>query len=88
MRSYIILFNIILANLNEKPIYDEQEERKKEKMAKMKEESAILDMEIDKLEKEYLASASKLLLMAYTHCELKADIVDVFDHIGIDGYEE
>jgi len=54
----------------------------------MKEESAKLDMEIDKLEKEYLASASKLLLMAYTHCELKADIVDVFDHIGIDGYEE
>ena len=54
----------------------------------MKEESNNLDLEIEKLEKEYLANVSKLMLMAYTHCELKADIVDVFDHIGIDGYEE
>lgn len=50
----------------------------------MKEESAQLDKEIEDLEKEYLASVSKLMLMAYTHCELKADIVDVFDYIGIE----
>jgi hypothetical protein len=54
----------------------------------MKEELINLDFEIEKLEKEYLTNVSKLMLMAYTHCELKADIVDVFDHVGIDGGEE
>lgn len=55
----------------------------------MKEESKLLDTEIEALEKEYLAKLTKLLIMAQVHCEIKTEINYVFDELGVsDDIEE
>lgn len=70
-------------NLNEKPICDEGVEKKRENIKLLKEQSKELDLEFEKLEQEYLAKISKLLIMAQIHCEIKTDINYLFDEMGV-----
>jgi hypothetical protein len=66
---------IKLANFNDRPIVDEEEEKKKEKIIYLKAESMNLDHEYQNLEKEYLAKIAKLMIMVHTHCELKDETI-------------
>ena len=76
------------ANLN-----DEKEKEKKKKtknqskiknqIKNMEEKKNKLDIEIDGLEKDYLKKIAKLLVMTQVHCEIKTDIYDEFNKLGV-----
>ena len=55
------------------------------KLEKEKEEK---EEEINKLEKEYLEKIAKLLIMTQIHCEIKTDIYNKFDAMGITSHLE
>ena len=44
------------------------------------------DQEIEDLEKEYLRKIAELLVMTQIHCEIKTDIYNVFDKLGISSH--
>ena len=46
------------------------------------------DKEIEKLEKEYLEKIARLLVMTQIHCEIKTDIYNKFDSMGITSHLE
>ncbi len=55
---------------------------RKIQLNQMKEESKALDQELEKLEKDYLAKITQLLLMAEAHCEIKKEINEFFVDIN------
>ncbi len=71
-----------LGNFNERPVFDENAEKRKIQLNQMKEESNALDKELEKLEKDYLAKITQLLLMAEAHCEIKKEINEFFVDIN------
>ena len=62
---------------------DENLEKRKENIEKLKIESKTRDEELKNLEKEYLSKIAKLLLMAQLHCEIKTEINYLFDELGV-----
>ena len=42
-----------------------------------------MNAQIDVLERQYLARIAKLLIMAQTHCEIKDELNELFDSLGV-----
>jgi hypothetical protein len=51
--------------------------------AKLLSDIEIQKKEIEKKEKEYLAKIAKLLVMTQVHCEIKTEINQKFDDMGV-----
>ena len=51
--------------------------------AKLLSDIEIKKKEIEKKEKEYLAKIAKLLVMTQVHCEIKTEINQKFDDMGV-----
>ena len=49
----------------------------------LEEQKEKLDREIEDLERDYLAKIVKLLVMTQVHCEIKTDIYNEFDKLGV-----
>ena len=49
----------------------------------LEERKERLDKEIEDLERDYLAKIAKLLVMTQVHCEIKTDIYNEFDKLGV-----
>ena len=47
-----------------------------------------MDKEIEELEKAYLKKIARLLVMTQIHCEIKTDIYNKFDAMGITSHLE
>ena len=47
-----------------------------------------MDKEIEELEKAYLKKIARLLVMTQIHCEIKTDIYNKFDKMGITSHVE
>lgn len=56
---------------------------RKEKILALIKEMENRDKDIDELERQYLAKIAKLLVMAQVHCEIKSDINNKFEKLGI-----
>jgi hypothetical protein len=82
LEKYITIVTVI-DNFNDIAVVDENLDKKKESLEKLKAESMELDKDIQNLEKEYLCKITKLLLMAQVHCEIKTDINYIFDEVGV-----
>ena len=54
----------------------------------MEETKNKLDIEIDGLEKDYLKKIAKLLVMTQVHCEIKTDMYNEFDKLGLQTHVE
>ena len=73
-------------NVNKNDLYsssiyvnDEDDEEIREKKQKINE----IDLELENLEKEYLAKTIRLLYMAQTHCRIKTENEKLFEQYGI-----
>lgn len=56
---------------------------RKEKVLALIKEMENRDKDIDELERQYLAKIAKLLVMAQVHCEIKSEINNKFEKLGI-----
>jgi hypothetical protein len=59
-----------------------------DKIKQLENERDEKDKEIDRLEKEYLEKIARLLVMTQIHCEIKTDIYNKFDKMGITSHVE
>ena len=71
----------ILENLIELPNANEIELENEK--AKLLSDIETQKKEIEKKEKEYLAKIAKLLVMTQVHCEIKTEINQKFDEMGV-----
>ena len=71
----------ILENLIELPNANEIELENEK--AKLLSDIETQKKEIEKKEKEYLAKIAKLLVMTQVHCEIKTEINQKFDDMGV-----
>ena len=49
----------------------------------LEEKKEKLDKQIDDLEKDYLKKIAKLLVMTQVHCEIKTEIYNEFNKLGV-----
>ena len=61
---------------------DADDSKDQEKYNELKKESSDKDEKIKVLEKKYLESISKLLIMIQVHCEIKTDMYKKFKESG------
>jgi len=59
-----------------------------DKIKELEKEKNEKDKEIDRLEKVYLEKIARLLVMTQIHCEIKTDIYNNFDKMGITSHIE
>ena len=71
----------ILENLIELP--NAKEIELENEKAKLLSDIETQKKEIEKKEKEYLAKIAKLLVMTQVHCEIKTEINQKFDDMGV-----
>ena len=88
----IIIYIIIIGNLGKSSILnmedndeeiDADDSKDQEKYNELKKESSDKDEKIKVLEKKYLESISKLLIMIQVHCEIKTDMYKKFAESGL-----
>ena len=60
----------------------------KDRIKELEKEKDKKEEEINRLEKEYLEKIAKLLIMTQIHCEIKTDIYNKFDAMGITSHLE
>ena len=60
----------------------------KDRIKELEKEKDKKEEEINRLEKEYLKKIAKLLIMTQIHCEIKTDIYNKFDSMGITSHLE
>ena len=93
----IIIYIIIIGNLGKSSILnmedndeeiDADDSKDQEKYNELKKESSDKDEKIKVLEKKYLESISKLLIMIQVHCEIKTDMYQKFSDVGAFREEE
>ena len=77
--------NISHANLNEEKKHktESQIKSKNSKIQKMENDKEQLDKEINELEKDYLKKMAELMVMTQVHCELKEEIYNEFNKLGV-----
>ena len=62
--------------------------KKKSRVSELAEKKEKLDKEKEELEKEYLSLIAKLLVMTQVHCEIKTDMYNEFDKLGLQTHVE
>ena len=62
--------------------------KKKSHVNELMEKKEKLDKEKEELEKEYLSLIAKLLVMTQVHCEIKTDMYNEFDKLGLQTHVE
>ena len=60
--------------------------RKNHKFKNQKKKKKKLDKDKEDLEKEYLSLIAKLLVMTQVHCEIKTDMYNEFDKLGLQNH--
>ena len=63
--------------------FNYENEEDNEKIREKKQKINKLELELENLEKEYLAKTVRLLYMAQTHCQIKTENEKLFEQYGI-----
>ena len=72
-----------LDNEKKKKRKNQNESRINLQISNLERKKENLDKEIDDLEKDYLKKIAKLLVMTQVHCEVKTEIYNEFNKLGI-----
>jgi hypothetical protein len=76
------------ASMEQNSINTNVNTKAQDKIRKLEKERDEKEEEIKRLEKEYLEKIAKLLIMTQIHCEIKTDIYNKFDTMGITSHLE